>query len=387
MTDAPRKKPGWKARVGLLAFTLLFTALLAEIGLRATGYKPPEVLTAEMRAACRIEPNAKFIYRGYLDGMFSDFATPVQLNSLGFHDLEHAPARSATNGFRLLVVGDSYVAALSCPLETTFFRRLEARLQKDDPMKRGAYEVIALGQGNQAQEKETAYIKNYGPIYQPDAVLLLFFTGNDFMENSPEIFRDAGRFATLYKKTIAPKKIELFNRLFIFRRSRLNGLIAATAVNYYATHLWQFEEDVKKEDLVSPELGVYHTPLTPAWQAAYDRTARLLSEMKTACSAINAPLLIAGLSGPQAIGDIGHNTMRAGGGHGLDPQQPSRWLEAWCRTNNIPFVALEPSLTAAGKRKVFWRHDGHLNPYGNEVVVAPILDLLATTLATNRAAR
>lgn len=387
MTPEPLPKAGLKARLGLFLFTLLATLALAETALRIIGYRPPEILTAEMRAACRIEPHATFVYRGYLDGMFSDFATPVRLNSLGFHDVEHAPARASASTFRLLVVGDSYVAALSCPLETTFFRRLEDRLNREDPLHRGRYEVIACGQGNQAQEKETAYVKTYGPMYQPDAVLLLFFTGNDFMENSPEIFREAGRFATLYKKTVAPKKIALYQRLFVVRGSRLNGLIATAVVNYYANHLWRFEKGLRKEDLVSPELGVYRTPLRPEWVAAYDRTAHLLGEMKAACAAVGAPLLIAGLSGPQAIGDVGQSALRTGGDTALDPAQPSRWLEAWCRTNAVPFVALEPALAAAGKHRVFWRHDGHLNPYGNDVIVAPLFEHIVAHLSPARAER
>ena len=58
--------------------------------------------------------------------------------------------------------------------------------------------------------------------------------------------------------------------------------------------------------------------------------------------------------------------------------QPARWLASWCKTNDVPFVPLEPALHAAGQRKVFWRHDGHLNPYGNEVIVDPIYDLVVS---------
>jgi len=370
-----KRKPGWKARLGLFFFSLLCAAVAAEVGLRMAGFGAPHVLTPEDRRQYRMEPDGEFIYRGYLDGMFSDFATPVKLNSLGFHDVEHREERSATNTYRLMVVGDSYVAALSCPLQTTFFRRLEEKLNKEDPLGCGHYEVLAFGQGNQAQEKEAKYVVHFGPVYKPDAVLLLFFCGNDFMENSPEIFRDAGRFATMYKKSIAPKKLALFDRVYVLRWSRLNGLIAQAVTTYYANHLYLFSDELKKEDLVSPELGVYRVPLTPEWQRAYARTAELLVHLKAETAKLGVPLLIAGLSGPQAIGDLGQKQMMTGDG-GLDRQQPARWLAEWCKTNNIPFVPLEPSLAAAGKPRVFWRHDGHLNPFGNEVIVEPIAKLV-----------
>lgn len=370
------RKAGWKAKLGLFLVSLSLTALVAEVGLRLCGFEAPHVLTPEDRRQYKFEPGGSFIYRGYLDGMFSDFATPVRLNRLGFHDVEHRIERAATNTYRLMVVGDSYVAALSCPLEQTFYRRLEARLQRDNPLGRPSYEVIACGQGNQAQEKETLYVQKLGPDYRPDAVLLLFFCGNDFMENSPETFRAAAKFAALYKKVIAPKKLAFFDKVYRLRWSRLNGLIAAAATTWYANHLHLFCDDVKKDELVSPELGVYRVPLAPEWQRAYDRTGHLLADLKSEVAKLGVPFLVAGLSGPQAIGDVGQKQMMAGGGAGMDSLQPARWLEAWCKTNDVPYVGLEGALSAAGKHKVFWRHDGHLNPFGNEVVVAPLFDLV-----------
>ena len=264
MTGADTSKAMWKAKLALLLFSLVVVCGIAEIGLRLIGYRPPEVLTAGIRRTYRVEPNGEFVYRGYLDGMFSDFATPVKLNGRAFHDVEHKPERANPNAFRLMVIGDSYVAALSCPLETTFFRRLEAKLKKENPLGRGDYEVIACGRGNQAQEKEMHYVAQLAPVYAPDAILLLFFCGNDVMENWPPTFKDAGRFAEMYKKVVAPAKLAFFNKVFAFRHSRLNGLVGEALTTFYANHLHWFTGDLKKEDLISPELGVYRVPSTPS---------------------------------------------------------------------------------------------------------------------------
>ncbi len=359
---------------------LLGAGLAGEIGLRALGYRPPVILTPGIRAEYRIEPNGQFTYRGYLTGMFSDFATPVQLNSRSFHDVEHSDRRVVPGTFRLLVIGDSYVADLSCPLEMAFYRRLEAELNRVDPLGCPAYEVIACGQGNQGQEQERRYLAELGPVYEPDAVLLLFFCGNDILENAPATFRAARHFALRYQQGIAPRKAALYGRLRVCPRSRLNGLLAEAATTFYADHLNWFVPGLAAADLVSPELGVYRMPLDPVWQAAYARTGDLLAEMKADCERIRAPLLIAGLSGPQAVGDVGEREMLAGGAADLDPGQPARWLEAWCRDHGVPYVALDPPLKAAGWRNVFWRHDGHLNPRGNEVIVEPLFRQVAGAL-------
>jgi hypothetical protein len=375
------KKISWKTKLGLLLFSFLLVCFLGELGLRIIGYHPPDILTAAVRETYNLNPNGEFIYRGYIEGMFSDFANPVKMNSKNFHDVEHQIERPNKNTFRLMVIGDSYVAALSCPLERTFFRRLEVKLKKENPLGRDDYEVIACGQGNQAQEKETKYVTDFAPIYKPDMVLLLFFGGNDIMENLPETFREAQHFAAAYKTDIAPKKIRFFNHVFIFRQSRFNGFIAELLTSFYAEHLYWFTPELKKDKIASPELGVYHLPLAPVWQKAYQRTAELLLQLKIECAKNGAPLLIAGLSGPQAIGDLNYQQMMASSATTLDPMQPSHWLATWCKENNVPYIGLEPVLSSAGKKKVFWRHDGHLNPYGNEVIVDPIYRLVTEQIS------
>ena len=370
MKTASRR--GCLARLILALVSLVITVILLEAGLRLAGYRPPDLLTAEARKTYRIAPHGSFVYRGYLEGMFSDFANPVQLNGLAFHDVEHATERGKADTYRLMVVGDSYVAALSCPLETVFHRRLEQRLQQGNPFGRSGYEVLAFGQGNQAQEKERGYLEQFGPVYRPDAVLLLFFCGNDVMENSPETFAAAGAFARTYQKTVGPKKLQVYNRVRILPRSRLNGLVAVAATQFYANHLDWFVDGVKRDDLISPELGVYRVPLAPEWERAYARTGDLLAQMKAEAARQGVPFLIAGLSGPQAIGDLGGQQVASGKAAGLDFSQPERWLAGWCGSNQVPYLALEPALAAAGKRKVFWPHDGHLTPAGNEAIVEPL---------------
>lgn len=372
--EAGRGAPG--ARFLLALSAILAALLLAEAGLRILRHHPPEILTEQMVVGAVMKPGAEFVYRGYLEGTICDFANPVTLNSEGFHDVEHGVERATPATYRLMVIGDSYVAALSCPLETTFFRRLEERLTREDPFGCGSYEVIAMGRGNQGQAKEIRYVTKYGPVYRPDAVLLLFFCGNDFMENSHETFSAAARFAQTYKTVVAPAKQRFHDRVCLFGNSRVNGLVADAATMFYADHLDWFDRKVRKEDLVSPELGVYRAPLEPMWKDAYARTAELLAALKAECDRVHAPLLVAGLAGPQALGDVGSFELWRGSTPGLDRHQPERWLEEWCATNAVSYVDLGAALSAAGIGKVYWRHDGHLNPHGNEVIAGPIYDLV-----------
>ena len=376
-----RARGGGAAAVGLaLAIVAFSSALLAvEIGLRAAGYRVPVLVDDSLRGAYRMEPNATFTYYGYLPGAVEDFANPVRLNALGFHDRDYAPERPTPDTYRIMVLGDSYVAALEVPLEETFHKRLEARLEREDPLGRGSYQVIAFGQGRTAQEQEIEWMRQYAPIYRPDMIVYLFFCGNDFMENNPETFAEASRFGELYLRKVAPRKIALFQKLLVFPWLRVNGLVAEAASDYYLEHLDRFDPAITRADLDSPELGIYENPLSPKWAAAYERTDKLLDVARKETLQRHARFVLASLSGPQAMGKSAERALwaEAKDSH-FDYGRPDRWIREWAERHRVTHVELGPRLAAIGRRKMFWKHDQHLNPQGHAVVAALLYDTLLT---------
>ncbi len=361
----------WRVGAGLAIslLGLVAAALAAELGLRWSGYRMPVLLDDSARNEYRIEPNAAFTYYGYLPGEVEDFANPVRLNALGFHDRDYAPERPIPSTYRIMVLGDSYVAAWEVALEQTFHKRLEARLEKEDPLGRGSYQVIAFGQGRSAQEREIEWMRQYAPIYRPDMILYLFFSGNDFMENDPETFAEASSFGQRYIRKVAPRKIAFFRRLLLFPDLRLNGLIAEAATEYYVEHLDRFDPSIARSDLESPELGIYENPLAPKWAAALERTGKLLDVARKETHHLNARFVLASLSGPQVIGDLGAHALWA---QSSDPRfdygRGDRWIRDWAERHHVSHIELGPSLAKVGRRRIFWRHDQHLNPEGHAVV-------------------
>ncbi len=359
---------------------LVAAALAAELGLRWSGYRMPVLLDDSVRTQYRIEPNAAFTYYGYLPGEVEDFANPVRLNALGFHDRDYAPERPTASTYRIMVLGDSYVAAWEVPLEQTFHKRLEARLEKEDPLGRESYQVIAFGQGRSAQEKEIEWMREYAPIYRPDVILYLFFCGNDFMENDQETFAEASSFGQRYIRKVAPRKIAFFRKLLLFPNLRLNGLVAEAATEYYVEHLDRFDPSVARADLESPELGIYENPLAPKWAAALERTGKLLDVARKETHQLHARFVLASLSGPQAIGDLAAQALWA---QSSDPRfdygRGDRWIRDWAERHNVSHIELGPPLAKIGRRKVFWRDDQHLNPEGHAAVAGLLYDFLLET--------
>lgn len=360
----------------LASASLVAVAGVAEIGLRVWGYSRPRILSPSIRSSYRIEPNARFTYRGFLPGTFEDFENVVELNRLGFHDRFRPPERPTPDTYRLMVLGDSYVAAFEVGIEETFHKRLERRLRARDPLQRDGYQVLAFGRGNRAQEAQLEWLRRYGPEYRPDAVLLLFFCGNDIMENSPETFRAASDFVDLYLEKVVPRKVGLFKNLMLVPGSRLNGFVAETLTDWYARNLHRFHDDLDAHDLQSTELGLYRTPLEPEWRRAWERTERLLDDIRQEADARDSRFAVASLAGPQAVGDVGLATLWRASGEGYDFERPLRWIDAWGSSRDVPVVQLGPALAEAGRSEVFWRHDAHLTPTGHAVVADLLYDFL-----------
>jgi hypothetical protein len=348
---------------------LAAAALLAEITLRAIGYRMPVLLPDSIRAEYGVGPRGRFAYFGYLPGEVEDFANPVELNNLGFHDRDYAPERPSATTYRIMVLGDSYVAAWEVPCQEIFHKRLEARLNKEDPLGRGSYQVIAFGQGRSAQEREIEWMREFAPIYRPDMILLLFFCGNDFMENDPATFADASRFGERYIAKVVPRKIRFFEKLLLFPHLRLNGLFAEGMTKFYVEHMDHFDRAVSRADLESPELGLYRNPLSPDYAAALDRTGKLLDVARKESARFHARFVLAGLSGPQAIGELAEKRLwQQKEDPAWDYQRGARWIRAWAESHRVPYLELGPSLAKAGRRQVFWKHDQHLNSYGHAIV-------------------
>jgi len=380
-TFAGRDSPPGSRRIAagfaLALGGIVCAALALEIGLRLCGYRVPILLTDKARETYRIAPQSRFVYFGYLPGEVEDFHNPVELNAEGFHDHDYGTERPTPSTYRILVLGDSYVAALEVPLEQTFHKRLEDRLTREDPLGRGSYQVIAIGQGRTAQETEIEWLRRYGPRYEPDLVLLLFFCGNDFMENDPEIFAEASAFGTRYITKVAPRKIRLYHELLLFPHSRLNGLAAEAAAEYYAEHLDRFDPSVGRADIESPELGLYRNPLPAPWQRAFDRTAKLLEVARRETEKLHARFVLASLSGPQGIGEFAERALWARARDpGFDYGRPDRWVDEWAERAHVPLLALGPPLAAIGRDKVFWKHDQHLNPAGHAAVAERLYPFL-----------
>jgi hypothetical protein len=162
--------------------SVALSLLLAEVGLRLAGFHPSFVVP-DHTLGSRWRPGAH--YRWTLEGF-----SQGRINAAGWRDRdypEHKPAGTT----RILFCGDSYVAALEVPLDSTFHKRLERTLDAEAPAGRRV-EVIALGRGGLGTTQEYLAYHKWGARYDPDVVAVLFVL-NDWADNWKEMWQGIQR--------------------------------------------------------------------------------------------------------------------------------------------------------------------------------------------------
>ncbi|TMQ50940.1 MAG: hypothetical protein E6K72_11005, partial [Candidatus Eisenbacteria bacterium] len=150
--------------LGLLAAGIAFSLLLAEAGLRLAGYNPSFVVP-DRTIGSLWRPGAP--YRWTTEGF-----SQGRINAAGWRDRDYAE-KKPPGTMRILFCGDSYVAGLEVPLDSTFHKRLERALDAKAPAGRHV-EVIGLGRGGLGTTQEYLAYRRWGRRYDPDVVAVLF---------------------------------------------------------------------------------------------------------------------------------------------------------------------------------------------------------------------
>src|SRR5215831_3776843 len=109
-----------------------------------------------------------------------DYDEVVETNSAGFHDVEHQIYKPA-DAYRVVVLGDSFIEALSAPIESGFTYQLEQLLQRE--VKTERVEVINLAVGGSGPAQYLRMLEAKGSAYGPDLVIMSVFPDNDFWDS------------------------------------------------------------------------------------------------------------------------------------------------------------------------------------------------------------
>jgi lysophospholipase L1-like esterase len=221
----------------LLIVSLLFSLIVAEMGLRLLGYAgAPESLIGNIRHVDDPILNWRFVPNSTVQ----DGNVVSHYNSAGFHDREHATAKPV-GMTRIVVVGDSVTEGGGISEEQLFVNYVQALLGS-------GYEVINLAMSGLNTPQEIHLLEVEGLKYEPDVVVLNFVLNDcDFFTelHAVERFQNQknskiGLFGDL---AIDPrfKQFLKSSALIYFVKGRVEhllGLISGKGEKNYYTALW-----------------------------------------------------------------------------------------------------------------------------------------------------
>ena len=154
----------------LLAAGLLAGLFMVEVSLRIL--KQPQLSITRLPCIYNRNDETGYRYTPNASGRFQryfEIDNLVQVNSTGFHDVEHLSWPQAKP--RVVVIGDSFVAGLEVEISEGWVQVVQQQLQPDFP----TLEVANLGLDGTGTEAHLALLKEQLETIQPDWVILAFY--------------------------------------------------------------------------------------------------------------------------------------------------------------------------------------------------------------------
>ncbi len=169
--------PSTRTNILIYLASFLVAVLGGEVVLRLAGARFSSsfyVLDADVGWALR--PNIK-------GDNTQENTVAIEINSAGQRDNIEHPLAKPPGTFRVALLGDSFAEAFQVPLEQSIAKQLEVNLNACKGNQKA--EVINFAVGGYGTQQEILTYRLKAKAYNPDLVILLFYTGNDIYNNHP----------------------------------------------------------------------------------------------------------------------------------------------------------------------------------------------------------
>lgn len=391
---AGRRSIGWRGRLGLLAFGLLIGLVFVEVVLRVLGPRLPVVHGLTSIATFQTyHPVYGFFHRPGASGWIEtpEFTSYVSFNSRGLRDRE-IELPKPPGGFRVLVLGDSFVEGAQVPVEDTVSRRLEAILAGMAPTR--PVEAVNAGNAGFGTAQELLFLEHDGAAYQPDVVVLVYFVDNDLPDNGYRVARERkldttrrpffvpnGQGGIELRAGAEPPPDRLAAARPLFRRLVTYNLIE----NFTLWHEAREQEQAQ----IGKNRPTYLVDPPEEWDEAWWVTEQILGRARDSARGIGAELVVvAAPSFFQLDADawrwlVGGDTRER---NRYEQDVPNRRLAQVAERQGLRFLDLLPPIQQAqdGGARLYFPADGHWTSDGHAFAARQIADYLATAGLTPR---
>jgi len=315
----------------------------------------------------------------------------VRINAQGLYDLDYTYERPA-GGFRVLVLGDSYVEAVQVPLPARSFQGLEDRYQA----RWGSvpYEIVEMGVARYSPAQYYRVYQLEGQRYAPDVVIAVIYLGNDVEEMHPATGHQVvvGLAERPYQYTLEDGQLVALEASQWHPPSGSSRVSARLPLGRWL-HLWLYRHSVLyylliEEQIDTPAaraLGITggDIPLAARFQVSYQDP--IYAQVWPVFEAVIVALGDAAVTNGSEFAVVLAPEMyavhedwyfadypeAASRRDRFDPYKIERQVSAMLDAHGIPYFSLTPYLRAAAQAsdEALYYHDNtHWTPAGHRVV-------------------
>jgi len=384
---------GWRGRIGLLLFGLLFGLVAVELVLRLLGPHLPLVNNLTSIATFQTyHPVYGFFHRPGASGWIEtpEYTSYVSFNTYGLREREIEPAKPAGD-FRVMVLGDSFVEGAQVPMEATVSRQLETLLQAAAPST--PLDAIDAGNAGWGTSQELLFFDHEGVTYQPDVVVLVYFIDNDLPDNGYRVARDRkldttrrpfyvpdGHGGIDLRAGAAPPPDPLAALRPLMRRSVTYNLLE----NFVLWHEAREQEQAQ----IGKNRPTYLPDPPDEWQEAWWVTEQVLVQLQASVRASGAELVVVAAPSYFQVSDAAWQVLvgEARDRDRYEQDAPNHRLSDIAERQGLRFLDLLPSIRAAQDAggHLYYPADGHWTAEGHAFAARQIADYLARAGLTPR---
>lgn len=352
-------------------------------------------------------------------------AALVTTNRLGLRDRDH-PLHKTPGRYRIAVLGDSFTEAVQVPIEQTWWRVMEGALNDGGCAVGPSAEVLNFALSGYSTAQSLLMWRHLASRFEPDAVVLALFVGNDLNENTPLLDHDPLRpyLTPSLSPSLAPslgpylephgeaggQALILDDRFktsasYRFKTSLLGRTVDALMPSsrvlqtlVQVRHRWlagraggqQTSRGAAQGEAGEPvepgvDNAIYRRPVEAAWRSAWAATEAMLAAFADEIRALGAePLLLIIGSGAQ-VHPNAEARARFARRIGVDDLgYPVRRLLDAAAAARLPVLNLPAIMVAEAKERSVVLHGfagglpgfGHWNPEGHRLAGAAAADAL-----------
>ena len=390
------RKAGWRVNVIVTLVSLGLSLLLAEALLRWVGHDHPQWN--------KLDPLVGWRPRGGVTGWYSgEVDNYIAINQEGYRDVDH-PLAKPPGTYRILLLGDSMSEGVEVALQDVYWKRLESILPECPAFSGRRIEVISLAVNGYGTAQEYLTLRERGLKYRPDLVLLAFFTGNDFTDNTKALGRHRHRpyfvlrDGSLVLEQTAGMALDFAShqRFEYWRQRLLDPIRIVQLFRQAQTRLRVLlrygRADPNRIDQPGLDSRIFVPPATPDWEQAWAVTEALINAIAESARANGATFAMATLTNPfQVLPDAATRDRFAKELGVQNLTYPDRRLAEFAADRGYPDATLAPALAAYAAEHHAALHGsdprepiGHWNALGHRLAAQELGRNLCDFMAAGR---